>query len=146
MTKRLTAVLTGLAVGMLGGAVHAEVFVAPKPGQSQEQFKKDQGECHNFAQGQTGVNPAQQAGVAPPPEQRGGAVRGAAAGAAIGAIAGDAGTGAAAGAAAGRIRQNRNNAANAQAAQQAQASQQQQLQRYDNSYAACLAQRGYQTK
>ena len=37
MTKRLTAVLTVLAVGVLAGAVDAEVIVYPKPGQSQDQ-------------------------------------------------------------------------------------------------------------
>ena len=150
MTKRLTAVLIVLAVGVVAGAVDAEVIVYPKPGQSQDQFGRDQFECHNRAQQQTGVNPSQPVAAAPPP-QRGGALRGAAGGAALGAvggaIGGDAGKGAAIGAGVGAtvgvVRQRR---ANAEAAQQAEASQQGALQRYDQAYGACLAGRGYQVR
>src|SRR4030095_10266172 len=93
----------GFAAGMLVSAAQAEVFVYPKPGQSQDAFQKDQYECHNWAKQQTGFDPAlpPQTAAAPPPQQ-GGAVRGAARGAAVGAvggaIAGDAGKGAAVGA------------------------------------------------
>ena len=154
MSKRLTAVLIVLAAGVLAGAAHAEVFVYPKPGQSQDQFGRDQYECHNWAQQQTGVNPAQPVATAAPPPQRGGALRGAAGGAALGAvggaIGGDAGKGAAigagVGATAGLIRQGRRNAEAAQAAQQAEQSQQVSLQRYDQAYGTCLAGRGYQVR
>jgi hypothetical protein len=149
------AVLTGLAVGALAGVVRAEVFVYPKPGQSQEAFQQDQFQCHNWAKQQTGFDPAQppQTAAAPPPQQ-GGAMRGAARGAAVGAvggaIGGDAGKGAAIGAAvggtAGLMRQNQHNRAAAQASQQAQAQQQANYDRYDRAYAACLQGRGYPIK
>ena len=69
----------GLAVCIAGSQASAEVFAYPKKGQSQEQFEKDQFECHKWAKGQTGVDPTkpQQTAAAPPPQQ-GGAVRGAA--------------------------------------------------------------------
>jgi hypothetical protein len=154
MTISRIAVMAGAALWLVASVAQAEVFVAPKPGQPQDQFQKDQFECHNFAQAQTGVNPSQPAMVAAPPPEQGGAVRGAARGAAVGAvggaIAGDAGKGAAigagVGAVGGRMRQNQNNRASAQQAQQAQAAQQAGLQNYDRAYAACLAQRGYQVR
>ena len=154
MTRQLTAVVVALALGLPAGLAHAEVFVYPKPGQSQDAFQRDQYECHNWAQNQTGFNPSQPAPVAASPPERGGAVRGGARGAALGAvggaIGGDAGKGAAIGAAvggtAGLMRQGARNQQNAQAAQQAQASQQAGLQRYEQAYAACLAGRGYQAR
>jgi len=154
MTTRLTIVGTTLGLVLLAGAVAAEVFVYPKQGQGQDQFQKDQFECHNWAQSQTGVNPAQPVQVAAPPPQRGGALRGGARGAALGAlggaIGGDAGKGAAigagVGAAAGLMRQSNANAQAAQAAQDAQAQQQANLGRYEQAYAACMGGRGYQTK
>jgi hypothetical protein len=154
MTKRLTAALIVSAVAAFAGAVDAEVFVYPKPGQSQDQFGRDQFECHNWAQQQTGVNPSQPVASSAPAPQRGGALRGAAGGAAVGAvggaIGGDAGKGAAIGAGVGAtvglVRQRRANAEAAQAAQQAEASQHGALQRYDQAYGACLAGRGYQVR
>src|SRR5262245_59333041 len=112
MKLRMTLVGTALGLLAMASAVPAEVFVYPKQGQGQDQFQKDQFECHNWAQGQTGVNPSQPAQVAAPPPQTGGAIRGGARGAAVGAIGGaiggDAGKGAAVGAgvgmAAGAIR------------------------------------------
>jgi hypothetical protein len=149
------AFAVAVTLGLLATAAHAEVFVYPKPGASQDQFQKDQFECHQWAQGQTGVNPSQPVAVAsaPPPAQ-GGAVRGGARGAAVGAIGGaiggDAGKGAAigagVGAAAGLMRQNQYNRQAAQQAQQAQAQQDTNLQRYEQAYAACLGGRGYQVK
>jgi hypothetical protein len=154
MTKRTIAGLVGLTAYLFTGAVGAEIFVYPKPGQSQEAFAKDQNECHGWAQQQSGVNPSQQVAVAAPPPQQGGAVSGAARGAAVGAIGGaiggDAGKGAAigatVGAVGGRMRQNQANRANAQAAQQAQAQQSQNLQRYEQAYGTCLSGRGYSVK
>jgi OmpA family protein len=146
--------LTSLST-VLVTAAGAEVIVYPKAGQSAEAFEKDQVQCHQIAQQNTGFNPAQAAAAPPPPPpQQGGAVRGAARGATVGAvggaIGGDAGKGAAVGAAVGavggRMRQNQANRANAQMAQQQQAQQQSGMQAYDNSYAACMAQRGYQPK
>ena len=155
MKRWTTTIVAGLAAGALVSAAQAEVFVYPKPGQSQDAFQKDQYECHNWATQQTGFNPAAppQTAAAPPPQQ-GGAVRGAARGAAVGAvggaIAGDAGKGAAVGAAvggtAGVMRQNQNNRAAAQASQQAQAQQQAAYGNYDKAYATCLSGRGYSVK
>jgi hypothetical protein len=154
MTKP-RAVLTALVLTLplLAASAGAEVIVYPKAGQSPSQFQQDQYQCHQTAQMQTGFNPAQPVAAAPPPE-RGGALRGAAGGAALGAvggaIGGDAGKGAAigagVGAAAGLLRQGARNQQNAQMAQQAQAQQQMGMQRYENSYAACMAQRGYQPR
>jgi Glycine-zipper domain len=153
--RKGTAAIAGVGVWLLAAVAPAEVFVYPKQGQSQDQFGRDQYECHNWAQNQTGVNPAQPAPAAsaPMPEQ-GGAVRGAARGAAVGAIGGaiggDAGKGAAigagVGAVAGRMRQNERNQQAAMAAQQQQAAQQGNLQRYEQAYAACMGGRGYQVR
>jgi outer membrane protein with glycine zipper len=155
MKSRTIAIVAAVAAGMLASAAQAEVFVYPKPGQSQDAFQKDQYECHNWAKQQTGFDPGQpsQAAAAPPPQQ-GGAVRGAARGAAVGAvggaIAGDAGKGAAVGAAVGgtggAMRQNRNNREAAQASQQAQAQQQAAYGNYEKAYATCLSGRGYSVK
>ena len=149
-----TAVLSALGVFALVVTAHAEVFVYPKQGQSQDQFGRDQFECHKWSEGQTGVNPSQPAPAAAPMPEQGGVVRGGARGAALGAIGGaiggDAGKGAAigagVGAAAGGMRQRANNQQAAQAAQQAQATQHANLQRYDQAYAACMSGRGYQVR
>jgi hypothetical protein len=155
MKSWTTVIVPALAAGILASAVQAEVFVYPKPGQSQDAFQKDQYECHNWAKQQTGFDPARppQTAAAPPPQQ-GGAVRGAARGVAVGAVggavAGNAGKGAAVGAAAGGtagvMRQNAHNRAAAQASQQAQAQQQANYGNYERAYAACLGGRGYTVK
>jgi hypothetical protein len=138
----VVAVNMALALCLIASQASAEVFAYPKKGQSQQQFEQDQFACHQWAQGQTGVDPSQAS--APPPEQ-GGALRGAGRGAAVGAIGGaiggNAGKGAAIGAAAGgtvgAVRQGRRNQ---QAQQQAQAGRS----NYDRAYAGCMAGRGYQ--
>jgi hypothetical protein len=144
-----------LTLCLAGSQAWAEVIAYPKKGQSQEQFEKDQFDCHKWAKGQTGVDPSQpQQAAAPPPPQQGGAVkgaaRGAAAGAIVGAAAGDAGKGAAVGAAAGgtggAVRQGRQNKQAAQAQQQAQTQQQQALAQYDKAYGVCLEGKGYAVK
>jgi Glycine-zipper domain len=144
-----------LALCLVASQVSAEVFAYPKNGQSQQQFEQDQFGCHQWAKGQTGVDPTQpQQSAAAPPPQRGGAVRGAAGGAAVGAvggaIGGDAGKGAAVGAgvgaATGMVRQGRQNRQTAQAQQQAQAEAQAGRSNYDRAYAACLQGRGYQVR
>jgi hypothetical protein len=157
MRYRGSVAVIGALVGcLIAGPVWAEVFAYPKKGQSQQQFEKDQFECHKWAKDQTGVDPTKpQQSAAPPPPQQGGAVkgaaRGAAAGALIGAAAGDAGKGAAVGAAAGgvggRAKQNRQNEQAAQASQQqAQSQQQAALAQYDKAYAVCMEGRGYQVR
>jgi YMGG-like Gly-zipper len=144
------------ALGLFGFAAgaEAEIFVYPKPGQSQEAFEKDQFECHNWAKQETGFDPAKPQTVAAAPPRRGGAVRGAAGGAAVGAIGGaiggDAGKGAAigagVGAAAGAMRQGSQNRQAAEAARQAESEQQASSDRYERAYAACLGGRGYTVK
>lgn len=154
MKNWITTLVVGLAACVLASAAQAEVFVYPKPGQSQEQFESDQYACHNWAKQQTGFDPGAPPQAAAPPPQQGGAVKGAARGAAVGAvggaIGGNAGKGAAVGAAVGgtggAMRQNRNNRASAQASQQAQAQQQAAYGNYEKAYATCLAGRGYSVK
>ena len=147
-----------LASCLLASPAASEVFAYPKQGQSQDRFEQDQFQCHKWAKGQTGVDPAQSAGAStsPPPQAKaqGGAVRGGARGAALGAIGGaiggDAGKGAAigagVGAAGGAMRQRSANQYNAEAARQAQGQQQASLQRYEQAYAACMEGRGYQVR
>jgi len=154
MKSWVTTIIAGLAAATLVSAAQAEVFVYPKPGQSQDAFQKDQYECHNWAQQQTGFNPAAPPQAAAPPPAQGGAVRGAARGAAVGAVggavAGDAGKGAAVGAAVGGtatvMRNNRANREAAAANQQAQAQQQAAYGNYEKAYATCLSGRGYSVK
>jgi hypothetical protein len=151
-TRFALVVVTAITSLSLCGNAHAEVVAYPKKGQSQEQFQRDQFDCHAWAKGQTGVDPSQPVVVAAPPPQQGGAIRGAGRGAALGAIggaiAGNAGKGAAIGAAvggtAGAMRQGSQNQATAEATRQAQAQRQADLQRYERAYATCLQGRGYQ--
>jgi hypothetical protein len=126
------------------GSLQEDMHQAPE--ESQQQFEQDQFGCHQWAQGQTGIDPtrSQQSAYAPPPE-RGGIVRGAAS-----AIGGNAGKGAAigagVGAATGLLRQGRRNQQAAQAQQQAQAQAQAGLSNYDRAYAACMQGRGCQIR
>jgi hypothetical protein len=141
---------------LVAGQAAAEVFVYPRQGQSQEQFQRDQFECHTWAKQQTGVDPSQPYVAASPPTapQTGGGLRGGARGAAIGAvggaIGGDAGKGAAigagVGAATGAVRQRSANEQAAAANQQAMAQQQTNVQRYEQAYAACMSGRNYQVR
>jgi hypothetical protein len=87
-----------------------KLYVFPAKGQKEEQQKKDEFECYNWAVKQSGIDPLNPPKVEAAPKQEGptggavvGAAKGAAAGVAIGAIAGDAGKGAAIGAVAGGL-------------------------------------------
>lgn len=142
--RRLATVMLGFvsSLALLPPVAVAEPYVYPQKGQSAEQQNKDEGECHQWAIGQTGYNPAMASG----PSQgrdgslvRGGA-RGAAVGAVVGAIAGDAGKGAAAGAAGGALLGGirRRDSQRAQSNAQAQGQQ-----AYLRAYTACLQGRGY---
>jgi hypothetical protein len=135
----------------------AQQFVYPAKGQSPEQQKKDDYECHQWAVQQTGFDPTkpppQTATAAKPPTTAtgttpGAGVRGAARGAVVGEIVSDdPGAGAAAGAVAARSQSRRQNAAAAQQQQQAAAQQTQQKQaQYGKARAACLEGRGYTVK
>lgn len=135
--------------------VSAQQFVYPAKGQSPQQQKKDEGECHVWAVQQSGFDPAsppqQQAAASPQTTPTGttpgAGARGAARGAVVGGIAGDAGAGAAAGAAAARAQSRRQNAQAGQQQQQAATQQSQQQQAgYAKARAACLEGRGYTVK
>src|SRR5499427_5340519 len=151
MKSWFTTILIALTAVAIVSAAQAEVFVYPKQGQSQDAFQKDQYECHNWAQQQTGFNPAAPPQAAAPPPAQGGVVRGGARGAAVGAvggaIAGDAGKGAAVGAAVGGTATvMRNNRANReQEAEQAQyqQAQAQNMSTFNRAQATCLQARGY---
>src|SRR5262249_61281193 len=90
MWYRGSVVAVSLALGLCLGVsqASAEVFAYPQQGESQQQFEQDQFACHQWARGQTGVDPSQAQASAAAPPQRGGAVRGAAGGAALGAVGG----------------------------------------------------------
>lgn len=135
----------------LATAVGAQQFVYPAKGQSAEQQKKDEYECHQWAVQQTGFDPTKPATTTPAPAPtaaKGSAVKGAITGAVIGEVVNDsAGAGAAAGAVAGRTQSRRG--AEAQAKQQQQAATQQTQQKqasFGRARAACLEGRGYTIK
>ena len=127
----------------------AQQIVYPAKGQSAQQQKTDESQCHQWAVQNTGIDPTKQTAAPPPPTtatgtQRGAGVRGAARGAVVGEIvADDASTGAAVGAVAARGQSRRQNAA---AQQQQQAAQQQTSATYLKARAACLEGRGYTVK
>jgi hypothetical protein len=136
-----------------------ELVIYPARGQSNERMEKDKFECHSWAKGQTGFDPA-----APPqvttaePESRsvaGGAARGglggAALGAGLGAISGGAGRGASIGALTGGTlgglrsssQNDRNRRAQERSEQQQVAQNAQGRDSYNRAYSACLEGRGY---
>jgi hypothetical protein len=136
------------------------MFAYPKNNQSNDQQLRDEYDCYNTVQQQTGINPdagapsgpsaaqvqaAQQQAAANAPEAQGGrvrgAARGAAGGAALGAITGNAGRGAAVGATVGTVRGGRKQrAANEQSQQQAAQSAGAQLQQQSNQAKAAYNQ------
>jgi hypothetical protein len=150
--QRVSALL--IAVTFVTGA-SAQQFVYPAKGQSPEQQKKDEAQCHTWAVGQSKYDPTKPppatAAAQPPTTATGTApgagVRGAARGAVVGGAMGDAGAGAAAGAVAARGQSRRQNAAKAEQQQQA-ASQQQGagMASYQKARGACLEGRGYSVK
>lgn len=149
----------GFGIAVLSVPVHAGMYIYPSKGQSAEQQSKDEGECHQWAQKQTGVNPQQIAERATSlqsyqqPEGGmgrslfGGAGRGAALGAIGGAIGGDAGKGAEMGAAMGaaagffryRERTEEQHRYNQAVAGQERAA----LDQFQQAYSTCLRGRGY---
>ncbi|OGT82523.1 MAG: hypothetical protein A3H91_03555 [Gammaproteobacteria bacterium RIFCSPLOWO2_02_FULL_61_13] len=171
-------VFATLIFSLVGGTAAAQqlgggIFAYPDAGQSQKQQQKDQMECHQWATGQTGIDPARNR----PPQTGqgysssyssssgsgfgsrevgeggmvGDAARGAAFGAMFGAIAGDAGQGAAIGAASGTLfggmkRSSRKAEEQRwQQQQQAQARQQQQQAQQQYYFALDNFQRAYGT-
>lgn len=153
--RRTTTTFIGLALFLGAQFAQGEVFVYPKPGQTQDQLEFDQFQCQKWATQQTGVNPGQPqpstGGSAP---SQGGVIKGAAGGAALGAlggaIGGNAGKGAAIGAGVGAtlglFSQASKNSKAAQQQQQAQSQQNANRGRFEQAYGTCLAGRGYQVR
>lgn len=142
------------ALSLAAPAMAQKPIAYPAKGQSAEQQKKDDYECHNWSVGQTGIDPTKVA-AAPPPAPKppttatgttpGAGARGAARGAVVGEIVSDdPGAGAAVGAVAAR---GASRQANAKAQQQAAAQPQgPNLQPYYQAYGACMSGRGYSVK
>ena len=134
-----------------------KLYVFPAKGQSKQQQKKDEFECYQWAQEQSGIDPLNLPKVEAPVQSgpTGGAVvgaaKGAAAGAAIGAIAGDAGKGAAIGAVAGGLAgRGAGKQAQAQQNQQAQAkataAEQEMKNSFIKAFSVCMEGKGYTIK
>jgi len=134
-----------------------KLYVFPAKGQNKQQQKKDEFECYQWAQEQSGIDPLNLPKVEAPVQTgpTGGAVvgaaKGAAAGAAIGAIAGDAGKGAAIGATAGAMagrRQGKQAQAqqNQQAQAQATATEQEMINSFKKAFSVCMEGKGYTIK
>ena len=142
-----------LVAAIFAASASAQTIVYPAKGQSPDQQKKDEGECHTWAVGQSKYDPANPPpppATAKPPTTAtgttpGAGARGAARGAVVGEIvADDAGAGAAVGAVAARGQSRRQNNAAAQQQQQAATQQQQAgMATYQKARAACLEGRGY---
>jgi hypothetical protein len=155
MTKLQRVSVVLIAATFAAGAP-AQQFIYPAKGQSPEQQKKDEAECHTWAVGQSKYDPTKPppatASAKPPTTATGttpgAGVRGAARGAVVGeVVGGNAGAGAAAGAVAARGQSRRQNAAQAQQQQQAATQQQQAgMATYQKARGACLEGRGYSVK
>ena len=154
--KTPRTIIACVALATLAGSDFAFAQQAPiaypAAGQSMDQQAQDEAQCRNIATQATGVSPYSTppeyySGGSSGPGAVGGAARGAALGAVGGAIAGDAGKGAAIGAAvggtAGIMRRNRERRQEAQANQQAYNAYQADLQKYNQSFAACMSSRSY---
>lgn len=139
-----------------GVAIAADEFVIyPSKGQTNDQMEKDKYACYQWAKGQTGFDPMQvPTATSPPPEQKGGAVRGAAGGAlvglAVGSLSGNAGKGAAIGAGAGGViggaRRQQSKREQDKWAQQQANNYAQQRNTYNKAWSACMEGRGYTVK
>jgi hypothetical protein len=150
--------IAGLAMLAALPVAAQQMYFYPSQGQSPEQQRRDQGECHAWAVQQTGFDPANPpapAGAAPAPAPQGHVIRGAARGTAIGlvggAIFGEPGRGAAAGAATGALvggmravdQQRAYEQQQAAARQQYDAELARQRDGYNRALAACMQGRGY---
>lgn len=143
-----------MMVGLIGipAESHAQMFIFPEKGQTKDQQEFDQFTCYKWAKEQTGFDPNQQAvAAAPPPPEKGQALRGAGRGAALGAvggaIGGDAGKGAAIGAAVGggmgMMRSRRSEMEYEQKVEAQSAKQQAAQQEFNRAYGVCLEGKGY---
>ncbi len=150
-------IAAGTVALLLAATAYAaqDPIVFPAKGQSNEQTEKDKYSCYSWAKGQTGFDPMQApTATAPPPEKKGGVVKGAAVGAlagvAIGAVAGNAGKGAAIGAASGGIiggaRKSKSNKEQEQYTQEQAAGYEQKRTTYNRAWGACMEGKGYTVK
>ena len=136
----------------------AEPVAYPTKGQSFDQQNRDEYECHQWAQKETGVDPVAVAEQATGGQKSdsgaksglGSGVGGAGMGALRGAAGGDAGAGALHGAGMGRliavIRSRRQMEQQKQAGAANDAELRAQLDKYDQAYGACMTGRGYSVK
>ena len=126
------------------------VMVYPSKGQSADAQAKDETQCYQWAQKQTGIaDPSKPAQQPQPTGPDGSRVKGAARGATRGAIVGevandDGGKGAAIGAAAGAVRGKQQS--RKAAAQQQQNAAAGQKQTFNKAFCACMEGRGYTVK
>ena len=153
----LVLMVIGLAILLIAPAALAQKqYLYTQKGQSAEQQKKDEYDCHGWAVKQTGFDPtaaaqapaqqpAQQSAGAQPGSGAKGAVRGAAVGAAAGSLGGEAGKGAAVGATAGAVAGRQQSKRQAQQ-QQASTQQSAKQQDYLKARGACLEGKGYSVK
>jgi hypothetical protein len=134
----------------------AEPVAYPMNGQSSDQQNRDEYECHQSAQKETGVDPVALAEQTTAPSSSGSkgglgsGLSGAGLGAVRGAADGDAGAGALHGAGMGRliavVRSRRQMEKQQDATSKQNADVRAQLDKYDQSYTTCLTGRGYSVK
>ena len=146
-----------IVVALLSARVAvAEPVAYPLKGQSSDQQNKDEYECHESAQKETGVDPvalAEQTTASSSSGSKNGlgsSLPGAGLGAIRGAADGDAGAGALHGVGMGRliavVRSRRQMEKQQDAASSQNADVRAQLAKYDQSYSTCLTGRGYSVK
>jgi hypothetical protein len=156
--RRSRAIASIAALVLSAGAALAEPVAYPAKGQTSDQQTRDESECHQSAQTETGVDPvalAEQATASSKPDSAtksgvGSGLSGAGVGALRGAAGGDAGAGAIHGAGIGRlisiIRSRRQMEKQNENASAANSEIRAQLDKYDGAYTACLTARGYTVK
>jgi hypothetical protein len=156
---RRSQVIVSIAALLLSASpALAEPVAYPAKGQSSDQQTRDELECHQSAQTETGVDPvalAEQATASSKPDSAsksglGSGMSGAGIGAMRGAAGGDAGAGAVHGAGIGRlisiVRSRRQMEKQNEQESAAKSEMHAQLDKYDGAYAACLTARGYTVK
>ena len=154
---RCSHLILSIMAGLLSASVAgAEPVAYPAKGQSSDQQNRDEYECHESAQKETGVDPVALAEQATAPSSSGSksgpgsGLPSAGIGAMRGAADGDAGAGALHGAGMGRliavVRSRRQMEKQQEAASDKNADVRAQLDKYDRAYSACLTGRGYSVK
>jgi hypothetical protein len=128
----MAMVMTGLtALTVFAGP---EPIIYPAKGQSKDQTEKDKYECYQWAKGQTGFDPMQvPTATTPPPQQKGGAVKGAAVGAVSGGVLGGA-------------RRQQSRKAQGEWEKKESAGYEQRRNEYNRAWGACMEGRGYTVK